>query len=77
MFTDGWKLPDTFDDWLRTAQKTLKTLTKEGLVVEKAYADPDTFPEWCRACGLEMDTQARLKYGVEFADKVARRQRKP
>ncbi len=77
MSKDGWKLPDTFDDWLQSAQNVLEELTSEGLVVEKAYVDPDTFPEWCRARGLEMDTKARLEYGTEFAAKKARAQQTP
>ena len=64
---DGWKLPDTFDDWLETAQLAYGTLTGQGLTVVRAYIDPDTFPAWCRDHGFEMDTEARMAFGSECA----------
>lgn len=65
MFKDGWKLADTFDSWLSSAQNTYDKLTCEGQIVEKAYIDPDTFPEWCRAHRKEMDAHGRTAYANE------------
>jgi hypothetical protein len=67
MFTDGWKLPDTYESWQASAQELYGTLTAEGHVVVKAYIDPDTFPEWCRANGKALDAQGRMAYGSEYA----------
>lgn len=67
MFTDGQKLPDTFDSWLSRAKAIYDHLTKEGRVVHQAFIDPDTFPEWCETRGMEMDEKARMQYAVEYA----------
>jgi hypothetical protein len=67
MFPDGWKLPDTFESWLHTAQIVYDKLTAGGFVVVKAYIDPDAFPEWCRARGMKMTTEARTAYANECA----------
>src|SRR5450759_3735807 len=72
MFTDGWKLPDTFDSWLEHAQQLCDKLTREGQIVEKAYVDPTAFPEWCRAQGMQMDAQGRMAYANECAAKKFR-----
>ena len=66
-FTDGWKLPDTFESWQRSAQNLYDKLTNEGLVVVKAYIDPNTFPEWCRANGMEMNAKARMRFANDCA----------
>jgi hypothetical protein len=67
MFKDGEKIPDTYDEWLKSAENVFGTLTLEGLTVVKAYLDPESFPEWCKANGFEMDGAARSQYGREFA----------
>lgn len=70
MFQDGEKLPDTFDEWLETAQLVYNILTAEGIRVVKARIDPKTFHGWCRARGYAMDTPARMAYAQEFASKA-------
>jgi hypothetical protein len=67
MFPDGWKLPDTFEEWLEIAQILYDKLTADGHLVVKAYIDPNTFPEWCRAKGMEMDADARMDFGNDCA----------
>ena len=69
LFTDGWKLPDKFDNWLETAQQLCDELAFEGQIVEKAYIDPIAFPRWCRAHGVQMDAQGRMAYANECAAK--------
>ncbi|HYZ87514.1 MAG TPA: hypothetical protein VE621_24070 [Bryobacteraceae bacterium] len=75
MFTDGWKLPDTFADWQEMAHSVCETLTAEGHQVVKARIDPETFPQWCRDRGMEMDAEARTLYGTECARISNRNQR--
>ena len=67
MFTDGDKLAATYEGWLTAAQRLYEKLTAEGRVVEKAYIDPETFPEWCRTNGKELDAKGRMAYGNECA----------
>jgi hypothetical protein len=67
MFTDRDVLPDTYEEWLKTAQDALSVLTLQGINVVKAYFDPDTFPDWCKANGHKMDADARAEYGSAYA----------
>jgi hypothetical protein len=67
MFTDGWKLLDTYESWQKSAQNLYDKLTREGHFVVKAYIDPDTFPDWCKAHGKTLDAQGRTAYGNECA----------
>ncbi len=71
MFTDGSKLPDTFDEWFRLARRTYRTLTASGLRVERAYIDPEVFPAWCKANGLKMNAKARTYYGNAVARRAS------
>jgi hypothetical protein len=67
IFPDREELPDTFEDWLSDAQRTYNELLLNGIIVEKAFLDPETFPKWCRANGMKMDTDGRLRYATEYA----------
>ena len=69
MFTDGRKLPDTFESWLESAHNVYDMLTRRGFVIVKAYLDPDTFPGWCRARGMKMNAKARSHFGSDYAAK--------
>ena len=64
---DSDKLHDSFDDWRKAAGGLENHLRSQGHVVERAYIDPDTFPDWCRSRGLNVDAHAR----TEFANSVA------
>lgn len=66
MFKDGRKLPDTFDKWLKDAQGIYDKLQSEGAIVEKAYIDPETFPEWCKKNGHQLDAAARMEYANRY-----------
>jgi hypothetical protein len=67
LFKDGHKLPRTFDQWLKAANKAQKLYESQGQTVIKAYIDPETFPAWCESRGLDIDAQAR----IQFANRVA------
>jgi len=67
MFKDGFRLPDTFEEWLDRAEKAAAQLTADGYVVIRAPLDPETFPKWCRDHGLEMTTETRSIYSGEYA----------
>ena len=66
IFTDSHVLPKTFEKWLQLAEDGFKNFTRQGLVVEKVYIDPDTFPAWCNARGLNVDAKARVKFANDF-----------
>lgn len=59
MFVDAADLPETYSEWLKSAQNTVVVLTLRGITVRKAYLDPVTFPQWCLANDVPMDKEAR------------------
>lgn len=66
LFKDGHKLSPTYDQWLKRAKRAEKELKAQGHIVEKAYIDPETFPAWCRARGLDINAEARIRFANEF-----------
>lgn len=67
MFTDGEKLPDTYGQWLVSAQRIYDTLKLSGQTVEKVLIDPEEFPKWCKANKQKLDTLGRTTYAGESA----------
>jgi hypothetical protein len=66
MFTDGEKLPDTYNEWLQEAKKVSDFLTLEGFNVVRVYLDPKTLSAWCKTQNYEMDATARSLYATDF-----------
>ena len=58
LFKDGHKLPLTYEDWEQQVYEIIDQATSQGIVVIKAYIDPKTFPNWCRARDLNIDAEA-------------------
>ena len=67
IMADGHKLPATFSEWRMKAETGEKKLRRDRKIVVRAYIDPETFPDWCRARGLNVDAKARM----EFANGIA------
>lgn len=59
IFTDGDKMPDTWEEWLKKAEKMEDQMRSRFDVVERVYIDPATFPAWCAAHGASVDRQGR------------------
>jgi len=73
LFKDGHKLPLTYEDWKRQVDENIDQATSQGIVVIKAYINPKTFPNWCRARDLNIDAKARERFTTEFADQQQRK----
>lgn len=67
IMTDRHKLPRTFDEWRKKAERTEQDLTRDGHIVVRAHIDPETFPDWCRSRGLNIDAQSRMEYANAVA----------
>lgn len=72
MSTDSDDLPDTFEEWLRSARKSFDQLADQGLVMVKAYIDPDTFAQWCITHGVKMNGNSRAAWAQEYTQALAR-----
>lgn len=70
MMTDREKLPRTFSEWRMKAETGEKKFRREGKVVVRAFIDPETFPDWCRARSLNIDAEARMLYANTVAKDV-------
>ena len=66
-FSDGHRLPDSYDKWLQMAASSYNKLISRGVSVEKVYIDPVAFPAWCRLRGLDIDANSRVQFANEFA----------
>lgn len=67
MFTDGDKLPLTFEEWAKGAENGVNDLRGKGYTVVKVNIDPDSFPAWCASRGMEINSRARLRFARESA----------
>ena len=65
LLADADKLPDTYAEWLASAEGLLVQLRQDGIAAEKVPLDPDVFSAWCAAQGLALDAQARSRYASE------------
>ncbi len=65
LFPDANKLPDTYGEWLASAERLMAQLKRDGISTERVLLDPDRFSAWCAARGLPLDAQARSQYASE------------
>ena len=65
LLADADKLPDTYAEWLASAEGLLAQLRRDGIAAERVPLDPDVFSAWCVARGLAPDAQARSRYASE------------
>ena len=62
MFEDGDKLHRTYKEWLVAAEAGRKSYESQGIRVICVDIDPDNFPEWCKANGMKLNAEARIKF---------------
>src|SRR5262249_17236632 len=67
LFSYPVNLPDTFDAWLKHAERVEKQLQAAGFGVARILISPALFKAWCEAQGLAPDQRARLNYANELA----------
>jgi hypothetical protein len=65
IMADRDSLPPTFEVWRKLAGQVESDAKRRGLVVVRAVIDPDTFVAWCRARSLNVDANARVRFGNE------------
>jgi hypothetical protein len=55
-------LPQSYDRWLKQAQRVLEKARRDGQKPIRAHVDPDRFLAWCADNGWAPDGMARLTY---------------
>lgn len=70
IFEDSKKMPPTWKEWLKGAEKAEKGMKAQGSPTERVYIDPDTFADWCAENDCSVDSQGRHKFiAVTLASK--------
>lgn len=59
---DREELEDNYDDWLRTAEGTLKKLKRAGTEIVKVDIDVNKLVAWCVVTKRTLDGSARAEY---------------
>jgi hypothetical protein len=54
LFPDAADLHDTYAEWLKDAEASVKRLTRPGATVEPVMVNIDDFLGWCMVHGLNM-----------------------
>jgi hypothetical protein len=62
---DPEALETTYEEWVATANSTLKEIRKAGVSAEKVQVNVDELISWCEAQGLALDGHARARYAAE------------
>ncbi len=64
---DSDLLPQSYDRWLKQAQRVLEKARRDGERPIRAHIDPDQFIAWCEDNGCPPDAMARLSYAGHVA----------
>jgi hypothetical protein len=67
IMVDADKLPATYEAWYYRAERTERESKRSGVIVVRAIIDPDEFVKWCAKEGLNVDANARIRFGAEYA----------
>jgi hypothetical protein len=59
---DSDLLPQSYDRWLKQAQRVLEKARREDQRPIRAHIDPDRFLQWCDENGSPPDGMVRLSY---------------
>jgi len=65
LFPDADKLHDSYAEWLKFAEGSVRRLRRSRVTVEPYTIDLDDFLGWCLVHGRPRDANARTAYVVE------------
>jgi len=66
-FEDAFKLPTTYEAFLKQYEVGVAIAKQRGFIPVKAELDPATFPDWCAARSLHVDAHGREAFANEVA----------
>lgn len=70
---DRDELEENYDDWLRTAEGTVKELKRMGTAVVKVDIDVNKLVAWCMVGNRTLDGTARAEYVSKLLSESADR----
>jgi hypothetical protein len=65
---DANGLPATWEAFIKFSEESENGWKAQGYIVERAYIDPDTFPDWCASNGTGIDSNGRMKFAANIAN---------
>lgn len=65
LFPDADQLHDSYAEWLKSAEESVKRLARTGMIVEPYIIDIDDFLGWCLIHDRPRDAKARTEYVIE------------
>ncbi len=63
---DAENIEDTYQEWLRSAEKAIKRFKKQGLKPVKVDLDVKEFNDWCEREGKIPNAGSRSEYAAEL-----------
>ena len=63
---DSKALEDSYEEWLRGAERTEKSVARPGLVIRRQPIKVDELVAWCKAHKKAIDGAARAEYITEL-----------
>jgi hypothetical protein len=67
LFSDGDRLPPTFEAWHAGAREALRLFQEQGLPVVQVRIEPNAFHVWCTEHAARADYRARHQFVTEIA----------
>jgi hypothetical protein len=67
LFSDGERLPATFEAWHDGAVEALRLFHDQGLPVVQVRIEPNSFISWCTRNATRADYRARQQFVTEVA----------
>lgn len=71
IMSDQEKFHANYHLWRMDAETHEKRFRREGKTVVRAFIDPETFPDWCRARSLDINANARNQFAALVAKEIA------
>jgi hypothetical protein len=65
LFPDADELHDSYAEWLKSAEDSIKQLKRSGVAAEPFIVDIGDFLGWCLVKGRQRDGKARSEYVAE------------
>jgi hypothetical protein len=69
MMADRSEMHDTYDEWLRDAERLEKGLVSKGQAVTHVILDPERFRSWCDQHNLKPVAKSRSRFVAEVGDR--------
>ena len=66
---DAADLEDTYDEWMKTAKRTVKALRRQGVHAQKVDVDVEELVRWCQKQNRAIDSEARSAFVVDKLQK--------